>query len=311
MAVACHGGESGNSVGANEVIDFAALDVCAAVIAAAKTGVSCSGPRLGDTGRKVLRIRAKVQSSGSVAPDLPRRLRFQQPIEKPSFLFGAENRLRWLVLAEIRKLLAAETNGFWWMAAVVGAASVEYLECFLRKKFRKILAGKDFAFRPVAGIFRAIAALVGDDQFNVAAPTHRSITLEAGNRREVVGFLSQSVLVKTRDRRVLHLRRIELTERRPARLEQSCRLIFEEGLIGGYFARLRRARDPLELLQGLPAQPAEFVVVPHADERKIGASVLQIRIAQVPAIDRAIVVKHCGNVKVAVLFAMLVANDVP
>jgi len=70
-AVASDGGEAGDSVGANEVIDFAAFDIGGAVVAATKTSVSGAGPRLGDAGRKVLRIGAKIQSSGGVAPNLP------------------------------------------------------------------------------------------------------------------------------------------------------------------------------------------------------------------------------------------------
>ena len=56
------------------------------------------------------------------------------------------------------------------VSAIAGAAGVETLHRFLRHEFGKILARKNFGFRALGWIFRAIAALVGNDQINVPAP---------------------------------------------------------------------------------------------------------------------------------------------
>jgi hypothetical protein len=66
--------EASNSMLVNKIVDFAAFHVRAAVIPASKAGVSGAGPRLGQAGRKVLRVGAHVQRGRGVTPDLPRRL---------------------------------------------------------------------------------------------------------------------------------------------------------------------------------------------------------------------------------------------
>src|SRR5262249_10171469 len=57
--------------------------------------------------------------------------------------------------------------------------------------------------------------------------------------------------------------------------------------------------------------PAEFMVVPHRDKRPACASVLQIGVMQVGAIDSAIVFDSGGNMKVLNFFSVFITNDVP
>src|ERR1700760_4288463 len=71
VPIAGDGGEPGNAVIANEVVDFASLDVGAAVITAAEPCIRGSRPWLGELRRKILRIRPHVECSGSVTPYLP------------------------------------------------------------------------------------------------------------------------------------------------------------------------------------------------------------------------------------------------
>src|SRR6185312_13810528 len=89
------------------------------------------------------------------------------------------------------------------------------------------------------------------------------------------------------------------------------RLVLEPGLHGGDLASLPRPGGAVENLKRLPATPGELVVVPHRHERPAGTRVLQIRIVQVGAIDRAIVIDRGGDMKVLDFLAVLVAHDVP
>lgn len=68
--------------------------------------------------------------------------------------------------------------------------------------------------------------------------------------------------------------------------------------------------SPSKLLQALPADPAELMVVPHAHKRPTRARVLQIGIVQIVAVDSTIVSDVCRNMKIANLFTVFVANDV-
>ena len=108
MPVARNGRETGDSVVADEVIDFTALDVRRAVIASAGAGVksrvSRTRPRFGQARGKVLRVGAHVERSNRVAPDFPRRFRFLQPLQEPGFLFCSKNGSGRLIFAEIRDL---------------------------------------------------------------------------------------------------------------------------------------------------------------------------------------------------------------
>src|ERR1700685_108769 len=112
MAISRHGGETGDSVGTNEIVDFAALNVCTAKVVA-QSCVSRTRPSLGQTGRQVLRIAAHVEGGYGVPPDFPGCFGFPQALEKPVFLFGAENGLRRLIPAEIRNLGGTIAGGGW------------------------------------------------------------------------------------------------------------------------------------------------------------------------------------------------------
>ena len=112
------------------------------------------------------------------------------------------------------------------------------------------------------------------------------------------------------DGNVLYARPVEAFERGGVRTRHACWLKFKERLIGGHFARLRRPRLTVELLQRLPAQPTELVVVPHVDEGPACACVLQVRVVQVGAVNGAVIVERGGDVQVADLFAVGIAHDV-
>src|SRR5262249_20228976 len=95
--------------------------------------------------------------------------------------------------------------------------------------------------------------------------------------------------IEMRNRLIGDGRWIECPQRGPARFGQSRRLIFKKGLISRNFARLRGTIIAAESLQCLPALPTIFMVVPHADKRPAGASVLQIWIMKVVAVNGTIV----------------------
>src|SRR5262249_47190662 len=89
----------------------------------------------------------------------------------------------------------------------------------------------------------------------------------------------------------------------------SCWLVFEPGLTRRNLSRLSRA-NPIKVLLTLPALPRELVVVPHTNKRPAGARILQVRVEQIAAIQRAVVFDRSRYVKVADLFAVGVADDV-
>src|SRR6516225_3801344 len=116
--------------------------------------------------------------------------------------------------------------------------------------------------------------------------------------------------VKASNGRVHDMWWIKAIERRATGLVQPCRLIFEKCLIGRHLTCLRRTSDPSKLLQALPPNPAEFMVVPHADKRPTCARILQIGIMQIIAVDGA-VVSHVGrDMEIIYFLSMWVANDV-
>src|SRR5262249_7289658 len=99
---------------------------------------------------------------------------------------------------------------------------------------------------------------------------------------------------------------MKLDQRRSAGFEHSGRLVFEKRLVRGHLPGLPRLIDSSEHLETLPADPAEFVVIPHTNKGPARAGVLQIGIVQIAAINGA-VISHIGwNVKIADLFAMFV-----
>src|SRR5581483_12064061 len=118
---------------ADEVVDLAALGKRRADVAAAEISEPPAGPsRRDDVFGDILRIGAHIERCRRAAPDLPRRVRRAQLVEEPRLLFGAENRLRRIVLANVRDLLIAEPDGRRRLAAVVVAPAVEDLEHVFR-----------------------------------------------------------------------------------------------------------------------------------------------------------------------------------
>jgi hypothetical protein len=87
-------------------------------------------------------------------------------------------------------------------------------------------------------------------------------------------------------------------------------LELKECLVGGDLARLRRAGLSFKYLQRLPAQPAEFVIVPHVHKGPAGTRVLNIGVAEICSVDCTVIFERPGNVKVADSFAARIADDV-
>ena len=183
MAVTGDGHESRDALLADEVVDLAALDVRGGVIAAGKRGrVSGSRPGLRQPRGQILRIGAHVERGRRVAPDLPRRLRVAAAAagttpsaRRPRTSARARPCGSW-------RLLRRRTKRRRRAAAVVcvPASRISIASC-------GISSGKSFAqqrlrLRPPGRLFRAIAALIGDDELDVASPAQRAIAGEAAER---------------------------------------------------------------------------------------------------------------------------------
>ena len=76
------------------------------------------------------------------------------------------------------------------------------------------------------------------------------------------------------------------------------------------FAGLGGPGRAVEDLQRLPPLPGEFVVVPHRDERPAGARVLQIRVVQIGAVDRPVIVDGRRDMEVLDLLTVRIPDDV-
>ena len=109
---------------------------------------------------------------------------------------------------------------------------------------------KGLRFGSISGILGAITALVRNDEFHVAAPTQRPISLQSCNGGQIVGFLAETVFVEMSNRRIDDWRRIEVIERWSTRFVQSRRLVFKECLIRSHLSRLRRKIRPFEIAAG-------------------------------------------------------------
>src|SRR4029077_6085378 len=100
----------------------------------------------------------------------------------------------------------------------------------------------------------------------VTPEAQRTVARQAADRGQIVRFLAETVRVEARHGRVGHPRPVEALEpaliERVVRARGARRLELEERLVGGHLAGLCRPRATLELLQRLPAEPAELVVVP-------------------------------------------------
>ena len=118
------------------------------------------------------------------------------------------------------------------------------------------------------------------------------------------------MFIELLNRRIDHFRRFKFIQPRPARFYDPRRLILEPGLIRSHFLGLRRPHFSIKHLKALPAEPAIFMVIPHADEGPTRPRILQIGIVKIGAVNGAIVIQRRRDVKIVNLLAMLVANDV-
>ena len=105
--------------------------------------------------------------------------------------------------------------------------------------------------------------------------------VRAEDVREVVDALGDGarvVMVRAGDNgtNALAMRPVETIKGRAARPEHTGRPILKKRLVCCHLASLRRPRRVPEFLKPLPAFPAEFVVVPHVDESKVGAGILYV-----------------------------------
>ncbi len=139
VAIAGNRCEASDVVPANEIVDFGAFHIRAAVIAATEAGISSARPRTRQPCGKILRIGAHIERRRGIAPDLPRGRRRTQSRQKPALLFFAENGLRRIVFAEVGNVCAAVANGFRGSATVVGVTRVEDHHRFLRHHLGEIV----------------------------------------------------------------------------------------------------------------------------------------------------------------------------
>src|SRR5579872_2422249 len=137
-----------------KIINLAALEKGRAEIGLREDRVSCSAPSRRKSRGEILRIGSHFERRHCIAPELPGRLRFPQPLQKPRFLLRAENRLR-------RTFFFESSNH---------AAGVETLHGLLWNQSRKIGARQRRCFGKCAPILRSIAALIGDDQLDISSP---------------------------------------------------------------------------------------------------------------------------------------------
>src|ERR1700680_215521 len=94
------------------------------------------------------------------------------------------------------------------------------------------------------------------------------------------------------------------------RPSHSCGLVFKEGFESGYLSHLSRLRFALELLERLPAEPAELVVVPHVHKGPPRPRILKILVMQVRPVSSAISLDCRWYVEVSNLFAIRIPNEV-
>src|SRR5262249_54744022 len=93
-------------------------------------------------------------------------------------------------------------------------------------------------------------------------------------------------------------------------LDQPCRLILKECLVRGHFSSLGRDIPVPKVLETLPPQPAEFVVVPHGDKRKMCTRILYFGVVQICLIDRTVIVHRGRDMKIFVLFTARITDQV-
>src|SRR5262249_26083219 len=155
----------------------------------------------------------QIERGNGIAPDLPARARARQSIEEPALLLGPEDALGGLVLAEIGDLGCRERNARGGFPAIEGAPGIENLGRLLGRELREVLRGERLRFRATERILRPIAALIGEEDFDVAAPAYGPVGRETAQRCEVIRLLSEATVVEVLDRCIAHLGRIEALQR--------------------------------------------------------------------------------------------------
>src|SRR4029077_15891195 len=211
MPVACHRSKSRNRVLLNEIVDFAALVIGSADVAAAKAGIPSTWPgACNHPWRKVLWVGAHIQRCSCASPDLPSSFRIPQSFQKPRFLLGSEKGLRGIRLTDGRNFLVPETDGVGRFAPVVIPTAIEYLNHLLRQELRIVLIKESCGIQLASWVLRSVASLVGDNELHVPAPAERSVSLQTIDRRKIVGLLPESMLIENSDRGILNLRWVEL-----------------------------------------------------------------------------------------------------
>src|SRR2546423_8550917 len=85
--------------------------------------------------------------------------------------------------------------------------------------------------------FRSKRAVVGENQLDSAPGTERAINLKSVDCGEITRFESQTIIIKLSKRRVIDCRSVKHIQVGIG-LDDSRRLIFKPGLVGGNFESL-------------------------------------------------------------------------
>src|SRR6185369_12244666 len=223
-------------------------------------------------------------------------------------LVGSEDRLWWRVSAGIGNPNLTERDLCRRLASVECASGVKNFHRRLWEHAEEFVAAKLFDVGIARRILAAVAVLIGEDQVEVPTIAKRAIADEAANRGQVVRLDTEAVVVELLDRHVLDRGRIEALERATGS-SNARRDVLEPRLIGCDLDSLARSLDRTGLHDALPTLPGELVIVPDAHERPSCAGILQIRIAQIAAIDSAIAFDGQRDMEIAGLRAVGNARD--
>jgi hypothetical protein len=117
-------------------------------------------------------------------------------------LLSAQVTLWRLVFAEIGDLLFSYADCLGRFSVVVAPSTIQDLDHFLWGEKAEILVVKAVGFRTLERVFRSIAALVRNDQVQIAASPQIAIAPQTSDCSQIVRFLAQAVLVKFCDRRI-------------------------------------------------------------------------------------------------------------
>src|SRR5262245_13083298 len=124
VPVARHDREARDLRVADEIVNLAALDVSAAVIASADDRITAR-PRLRKARRQILRVDSPVERAQRIAPDLPGRRRLAELLLQPLLLISAEDGLRRRLSLWIRNTNLAELDLGRWLATVERTSAVK------------------------------------------------------------------------------------------------------------------------------------------------------------------------------------------